>query len=468
MQLVRFSRVRALLPAGLRIAGIPVGGLDRQQAAQRIREVYTLPVELYYNDAVIQLSPSVVDFQLDIEGMLAAAAVERTQTLFWQDFWDFLWSRVTSPAQVPLRSTFSENRLRTYLAELGERYDQPAQAAIPVVGTVDFQPGKSGSALDVDVSVVLIDNALRSITDRRVDLPLKRTTPTRPTLKNLEVLLKQTIQVSEFTGLAGVYLLDLQNAQELHFAYQQGQDVPIHPDIAFTASSIIKIPILVSAYRRLGENPDSETQKLIGDMIDLSGNEAADWLMDRVIDSSRGPLLVSEDMEALGLENTFLAGYFSFGSPLLAAFNTPANQRSDINTDPDPYNQTTPSDIGMLLEDIYQCAQSGGGALTVVFPGEITQAKCQAIITYLISNKLSVLLTGGIPDGTQIAHKHGWVSKNGIINTIGDAGIVYSPGGNYILVIFLYHPQQLIWNSDSKLVSELSRAVYNYYHIPTQ
>jgi beta-lactamase class A len=79
-----------------------------------------------------------------------------------------------------------------------------------------------------------------------------------------------------------------------------------------------------------------------------------------------------------------------------------------------------------------------------------------------------VLLTAGLPEATQIAHKHGWVTVNGIINTIGDAGIIYSPGGNYIMVVFLYNPDQLIWEPSAALVSELSRAAYNYYNLPQQ
>ncbi|MGW8252079.1 MAG: hypothetical protein ACWGO1_15670, partial [Anaerolineales bacterium] len=71
-------------------------------------------------------------------------------------------------------------------------------------------------------------------------------------------------------------------------------------------------------------------------------------------------------------------------------------------------------------------------------------------------------------EGTQTAHKHGWVSTNGIINTIGDAGIIYSPGGNYVLVVFLHHPDQLVWDPASALIADISRAVYNYYNIPQE
>ena len=87
---------------------------------------------------------------------------------------------------------------------------------------------------------------------------------------------------------------------------------------------------MVSAFNRIGDNADPETLKLLEDMIDKSGNEAADWLMDRVIDDTQGPLIVSDEMKALGLENTFLAGYFSLGSPLLAVYETPANLRLEL------------------------------------------------------------------------------------------------------------------------------------------
>jgi beta-lactamase class A len=468
VQLVRFSRVRAYLPAGLIVAGVPVGGLDRQQAAQRLSEAYSLPIEIRYNGSVIHLNPSVVDFKLEMESMLALANLERTQKQFWQDFWDYLWGRSTFPTQIPLSADYSEERLRAFLADLADRYDQSPEPARPIPGSTQFQAGKPGLALDQEDSVQLIEQALNSLDNRVVDLPLERLEPSRPVFDNLEVLLKQTLKVAGFDGLAGVYLLDLQTGQEKHFAIQNGEDVPVEPDIAFTASSIIKIPIMVSSFRRMGENPDAETVKLLEDMVELSGNEAADWLMDRVIDNQRGPLLVTEDMQALGLDNTYLAGYFSFGSPLLALIETPANTRTDVFTDPDPYSQTTPSDMGMLLEDIYQCAQNGGGALTAVFPGEITQAECQQMNTLLVNNRLPMLLTAGLPEATPIAHKHGWVTLNGIINTIGDAGIVYTPGGNYILVVFLYHPDQLIWEPASALISELSTAVYNYYNLPQQ
>jgi beta-lactamase class A len=471
LQLVSFSRARAVFPGELTIAGIPVGGLDPQQTAQRLLEAYTLPVELRYGDSRIHLQPSVVEFRLDIDSMLAAANLARTEQAYWVDFWDYLWRREARPADVPLRASFSEQRLRTYLSnEIAQRYDQPPVPAMPAVGTVNFQPGQPGSTLDIDRSVALIESALRSTNNRRVDLPTQRALPARPSLQNLKILLQQTIDITEFDGLVSVYLLDLQTAQEIFFLYQNGTELPTTPDLSFTGSSIIKVPIMISAFKHMDAPHDPEAMEYLSLMIDKSGNEASDWLMDRVITTSQvpGPLAVTQDMRALGLQNTFLAGYFYTGAPLLQRFDTPGNTRADINTNPDLYNQTSLTEIGMLLAELYHCATQGGGSLLAVFPGELTQSECQLMIDTLARNRIGVLIEAGTPDGTRIAHKHGWTSDIfGTIRNIADAGIVYTPGGNYILAVYVYHPNELIFDPAAAMVADLSRAVYNYYNLPT-
>jgi len=468
LQLVRFSRIRASFPNGMLIAGIPVGGLDRQGSAQRLLEAYSVPVELRYSESIIHLEPAVIGFELDLESMLAAAELVRSSQSFWVDYWNYLWDRPVAGGAIPLRASYSEERLRAYLtAEVAARYDHAPSAAQPAVGTVNFEPGVQGTELNLDRAVDLVEGALFSTNRRAVELPVQRIAPPRPSFQNLGVLLQQTIyEVNGFEGMVGLYMLDLQSGQEIHFAYQQGQSLPVAPDVAFTGSSIIKVPIMVSIFRRISEDPDPETLRQLGEMIEKSGNDPADWLLERIIDPFSGPLDVTADMQALGLENTFLAGQFFQGAPLLTVYQTPANQREDVNTDPDVYNQTTPADIGMLLEDIYQCSQMGGGALIAAFPGEITPAECQAMLSYLARNRMPSLLEAGVPDGTRIAHKHGWTTLFGIMNTLGDAGIVYTPGGNYILSIFVYHSNQLIWEPASDLVAQLSRAVYNYYNLP--
>lgn len=466
LQFVRFSRLRTTYPGNMTIAEVPVGGLDRQGAADRLLQAYSLPVEMVYDDQIILFEPSICGFELDLESMLAAADLERTRQSFWVGFWDYLWGRQIKTLSIPLRATFSESRLLTYLEdEIAARYDKPPSAAVPQTGTVNFAPGTYGTELDLDTAILLIDGAMKSVNNRSVNLPRKQTSPPRPSLQNLGTFLKQTIDLNEFDGLVGLYMHNMTTQEEVHFAYQNGLEISTNPDVAFTTASIVKIPIMTSIFRRIDENEDPETLNLLQKMIIESGNDPADWVMERVIDPDLGPLEVTADMRALGLENTFLAGEFGLGSPLLRVFKTPANQREDVNTDPDLYNQSTPSDMGMLLEDIYLCADNGQGTFKAVFGEEITQEECQVMIDYLAQNKMPSLLEAGVPDVTEVAHKHGWVtSNNGIMQSLGDAGIIFSPGGDYILVIFLYHPQQLLWNDASYLVGQLSGTIYNFYN----
>jgi hypothetical protein len=125
--------------------------------------------------------------------------------------------------------------------------------------------------------------------------------------------------------------------------------------------------------------------------------------------------------------------------------------------------------MGMLLDDIYQCAQTGGGSFAAVFPGKLSQSECQSMITYLNQNKIAQLLQAGLPDGTQFAHKHGWTTDytTGVIRSMIDAGIVFSPGGNYVIVTAMYQPTQLIWDIANVLFARISQATYNYFNIPS-
>jgi hypothetical protein len=124
--------------------------------------------------------------------------------------------------------------------------------------------------------------------------------------------------------------------------------------------------------------------------------------------------------------------------------------------------------MGMLLVDIYDCAQTGGGALVAVFGEDITQNECREIINLLSLNQLGILLEAGAPEGTRIAHKHGWVTNpnTGVINSMGDAGIIFTSNGDYVAAIFLYQPVQLIWEPVSGMFGDLSEAIYNYFTLP--
>ena len=107
---------------------------------------------------------------------------------------------------------------------------------------------------------------------------------------------------------------------------------------------------------------------------------------------------------------------------------------------------------------IYQCAK-GGGTLIAAYPDEITPEECQAMLDIMSQNRIGALIEAGVPEGTRVAHKHGWVG-----DTHGDAGIVFSPGGDYVLCVYLYHKDWLEWDVSSPLIARVSEATYNYFN----
>jgi hypothetical protein len=462
IELVAYSRERTRLPDQLTIADIPVGGATPSEAMERLLQAYSTPIELYYDNASIQLLPSNVGFRLDTDVMIASAERERTETPFWEGFWDFLWNRPGDAASVPLQAEYSSSQLQTYLQDVAARYDQPPIPPEPIPGTTRFTSGEPGRVLDIARAENVISAALLTVNDRSANLPVIDSDAPKASLENLEILLKQNIEVTDFDGLVDIYLRDLRTRGTIHFAVLNNEELTTEPDIAFSAASIIKISIMTTFFRYEDQPLDPEAARWVTEMIAESGNDPSDWLMQR-IDEVRGPLVVSETMQELGLQNTFIGGYYYPQAPLLQNYRTPANGRVDVNTGPDRYTQTTPSDMGILLGDIYACA-NGGGALIAAFSEDITPTECQTMLELLSENVLGSLIKGGVPDGTRVAHKHGWRSSP--LDMIGDAGIVFTPGGDYVLSIFIWDDQEMVWGPISRLVADLSKAAYNYFNPP--
>jgi beta-lactamase class A len=469
IELVSFSRMRSGFAAGTEIADVPVGGLTLDEAAERLTQAYSVPIEMHYGSSVIQVKPANLGFELNLNAMVTAADQQRVSAPFWSSFWDFLFNKMPSSDTVPLVATIDETVLRDYLVnEIAARYDQPADAYSPVPGSVNFEAGNSGTELNIERSMELVKIALQSPSTRVVNLSVDQVGSTKPSLSNLKILLEQIIDVSGYTGITEIYLQDLQTGEEMQLAYQDGLELA--PDIAFSGASTIKIPIMISSYRRATKPVSTDFSSLIEEMIEASSNTAPDTLMKTMIDPNLGPIGVSDDMEALGLKSTYIGGFFSYGAPLIYSPSTPANTRADVSTDPDRYSQTTPAEMGSLLADIYQCSQTGGGSFAAVFPGEISKTDCQMMILYLSRNEQPSLLREGLPNGTQIAHKHGWIidPTDLVTHNFSDAAIIYTPGGNYVLTVYQYDTNQILYDDANQVFAEISRAVYNYYNLNYQ
>jgi hypothetical protein len=460
-----FKKQPKLLPAGSRIAGVSVGGLDETAALIRIKAFYAFPLVLEVNGESIHADPAVLGFSMEAEAMLAQAIGE----LQGRSYWDYLWSRNDRASiELPLDATVNEAQIRTYLSEeIAPRYAQRAMPERPIPFTTNFEDDQPGQQIDIEGAVSDIKAALLSPEIYSVTIEITEEAEAHLTYRELEAFLKHNINVMGFEGLVEVYLESMDTGEVLHFAVRGGETV--EPDVAFTAASTIKIPIMISVLRRLSEPIPEYAQTLLYQVIALSGNTTADILMQTYLDKVRGPLIVSEDMTDLGLENTFLGGYLYPGEPILQLFETPANTRTDIDLDPDDYSQTVSSEIGKLLSGIYTCAADGSGLLTETFPGEITQTECQLMMDVLSKNQIGVLIEAGVPAEATVAHKHGWAPElDGLLHSMSDVAIVYTQGSDYVLNIFIYDAVRLDFEEGNRLIARLSQKVYNFFNIEHQ
>jgi beta-lactamase class A len=464
----RYQAQVAVFPSGAMIGGIPAAGLDVDEAALRLDAIYDAPIVLYYEDAVIYADPVDLGFSMDVDRMLSEARSSSQLGTFFS----YLWGRESSvEVTVPLEASVDADVLESYLVDqIASRYDTPQTPLQPIMGTTNLQPGTPGDYLDVQSAMTDIEAALRSadLASRTVTLTVLDQAPNDQIPPEVATaFLQHQINWSGFDGLVEIYLQSLESDLAIRFAVQDGEMV--EPDVAFTAASTIKIPIMVSVLRRTSEPTPSEVVDLLTRMIVFSENPPADTLMSTYLDDIRGPLMVTEDMRELGFENTFLAGYFYLGAPLLQLYDTPANNRTDIFLDPDVYNQTVPGEIGQLLAAIAQCAADGNGLLVDTFGDDITPSECQLMLDTLSANKIGLLIEAGLPPEAQIAHKHGWVQAlDGLLHSMSDVAVVSTPGGDYVLNVFIHDTERLDFDAGNILIARLSQTVYNFFNINDQ
>jgi hypothetical protein len=70
-------------------------------------------------------------------------------------------------------------------------------------------------------------------------------------------------------------------------------------------------------------------------------------------------------------------------------------------------------------------------------------------------------------DGVVVAHKHGftnWLEGARGPDTVGDAGIVYTPGGDYVIAVFVYRADDPAWDEFTSIIGDINEAVYNYFN----
>ena len=446
-----YNETRGLLPAGMIIAELPVAGLTVEEAGTKVEETYYAPFILTHRGEQVELDPRQAEFQVELDVMLTEAQ-KHLNSLSWRDgFIMHLLDGRLDPLTIKLVANHNPQKLRELVQLAGDVSDIEVQQPTLISGSFKVESGESGWVTDVEASLPGATEVLYKHSERISPLVVTEVFPEEPGINVLQAALED--QTVVFDGIASIFVKDLQT----------GEEVSINGTMAMSGISVMKIAIMMEAYRAYDYVPLPYEFELFEQTAAQSSDLAANLLLDVVAGQDNAYLgvdILTESMQRLGLVNTFIATPYQEPSrPGRESYVTEANTSLDAIGDLDPAMQTTVEEMGTLVADIYYCTQDQG-ALRAVYPESVLPEECQALLDVMGTNIEGNLFRFGVPHGTRVDHKHGWAG-----GTHADAGIIYTPGGNYAIVAYLYQPGGwLVADYSFPFFYEISRTVYNYFN----
>ena len=226
--------------------------------------------------------------------------------------------------------------------------------------------------------------------------------------------------------------------------------IAIQPDKRFVAASIIKIPILAAALAAIDEGKLSFDEIVYIDKSDIYGGSGIikgmkiptkltflrllqlmiyrsdNTATNKVIDIL-GFDYINEKIKESGLENTVLK-----------------RKMMDFKSrDKGIENYTTVADLALILEKIYE--------------KQLINPQLSSIaLSFLKDQLVNDRLPRHLPHEVVVAHKTGLER-----GTVHDAGIVFAPGGDYIICVLT--GQFSSYAQAKKFIADVSLLTYNFY-----
>jgi beta-lactamase class A len=441
----------APLPQGVHVAGIEVGGMRPSAAQARLATALAPllhPLDLWVDTARATLRPEDIDMHIPLDVLIAEA------------------QSAPAGAGIALRVCYDAARLRSVLEDLARRTDRQPTVVV-ISDTVPFSRSFAiapGQRLDVAMAMRQVDARLQLLTAppqlallHQPDMRLRHPLPG-------QLQAQIAALAREWDGVVGIAVSDLADGR---VAAQLNQHT------VFSGASVMKVAILLYAYLT---HPrfTPEQEHWLDAMIIESDNLAANDLLaasaggTTPLDAVRGARAMSTLLRDLGLAHTYqYLPYQSDNYPIdLAEFDImlgPKREGTPPYTNADRVLRSTPAEMSRVFLWIEQCSY-GGGILLERFAGSLTAARCQEMLHRLEQNGDHSRMLAGFPAGTRVAHKSGWIA-----DMQADVGIVHSPGGDFLLAVYVYRPSTADVTEDFDAVARpaiagFARLVYTYYN----
>jgi beta-lactamase class A len=435
-------------PPASQIANVDVGGLRAAEAQRKVQN----EMDRYRRTVVLRTEGYSTTLRTAnvLKIPSARSLVERARE----------HGNAKEPAQVAVERPALEQFVKRIAVDL----DQPPAAASVVSDTKSLTQTftftmRPGRRLDVNQAVERIaQEVVRPTGAKEIDLQLVPAAATRPPMAELERVLRQ--HATMWNGIAAFYVKDLQT----------GETVAINADTAFSGASVMKAPIMIFAYSRLG-GLNEEQRGAMEKMILASDNLAANDLLAAGVGGAgteaalHGVNEMTAMLKSLGLQHTYQlipyesvqwltqVGLFPPGGPV--------QEGQPPFTAADRWLRTTPHEMGEVFVMLDQCAKSGTGPLIEKVGGKLNQALCNEMVDWLARPHDQERMAAGLPPGTKVAHKGGWID-----DMQSDVGIVESPGGRYVAAIYVWRNGYVTDEnaSPSPFLGDFSHTIYSFFN----
>src|SRR5262249_30999193 len=229
-----------------------------------------------------------------------------------------------------------------------------------------------------------------------------------------------------------IYVYDVASGDEL---------ASLHKNTVFSAASTIKVAILLNAYAHVNSFTARQQQALEAMIVD-SDNLAANAMLAAAVggsgteDALRGAEQMSALLKDVGLPHTYLYAPFEaldyLGQKKIKIKLGPAREGDPPYTESGRALRTTPAEMAQIYRMIDQCSK-GQGILLEKYGDHLNSKRCQEMLDRLAQNGDQARMRSGLPDKVRVEHKSGWID-----DMQADAGIVRSPGGDFIVAIYLF------------------------------
>jgi beta-lactamase class A len=445
------SDANAPLPQGVQVAGVDVGGMRPAKARALLAAALgprLHPLDLWLETTHTTLRPEEIGLHIPLDALIHAAQV------------------APAGAQIALRVSYDAARLRSTLEDRARQTDRRPTIVV-INNAVPFSrrfANIPGQRLDVTTVMRQIDAYLQLLS-----APPQLAVPLQPDMRVRQPLPAQlqaqiAVLAREWAGVVGISVLDPTSGQVV---------AQLNEHTVFSGASLMKVAILLEIYLT-HPHFTAQQERWLDAMIIESDNRAANNLLAASAggttpqDAARGARAMSALLNDLGLAHTYqYQPYQSDDDPVdpadLDILLGPVREGPPPYTDADRVLRSTPAEMSRIFLWIEQCSQ-GSGILLERFAASLTAARCQEMLNRLEQNGDHSRMLAGFPTGTRVAHKSGWIA-----DMQADVGVVHSPGGDFILAVYVYSPHTADtteqFNAIAKqAIAGFAQLVYSYYN----